>query len=85
MAQSKFMQTPSVTRREFLKQSLVIAGPMVAAATFPLSAAASEAVGARPLKVCCIGAHPDDPDSRTPDMAVNKNVRFLPQEGSRIA
>ena len=24
-------------------------------------------------------------DSRTPDIAVNKNVRFLPQEGSRIA
>ena len=57
------MQTPSVTRRKFLKQSLVIAGPMVAGTTSPLPAAASEAAGARPLKVCCIGAHPDDPES----------------------
>jgi LmbE family N-acetylglucosaminyl deacetylase len=57
------MQTPSVTRRKFLKQSIVMAGPAAAAAASPLPAAGSEATGARPLKVCCIGAHPDDPES----------------------
>ena len=57
------MQTPSVSRRNFLKQSLVIAGPMVAATASPLAAAAPGAAAAGPLKVCCIGAHPDDPES----------------------
>jgi len=57
------MQTPSVTRRNFLAQSLVIAGPIVAASASPLAAAAAEAAPSRPLKVCCIGAHPDDPES----------------------
>jgi len=57
------MQTPPVTRRIFLKESLVIAGPVVAATTSPLAAAAAEAAPARALKVCCIGAHPDDPES----------------------
>jgi LmbE family N-acetylglucosaminyl deacetylase len=57
------MQTPFVSRRNFFKQSLAIAGPMVAATDLPLAATASEAEPARRLKVCCIGAHPDDPES----------------------
>ena len=57
------MQTPSVTRRSFLRQSLAVAGPVAAATASPLAGAASEAAAARPLKVCCIGAHPDDPES----------------------
>ena len=52
-----------MTRRNFLEQSLAIAGPMAAATTSPLAAAASGEAAARPLKVCCIGAHPDDPES----------------------
>jgi LmbE family N-acetylglucosaminyl deacetylase len=57
------MQTPSVTRRNFLKQSLVLAGPVMAATASPLSAADSQEAAARPLRVICIGAHPDDPES----------------------
>jgi LmbE family N-acetylglucosaminyl deacetylase len=57
------MQTPPETRRNFLKQSLAIAAPMVAAAASQLPAEASGGAGLRPLKVCCVGAHPDDPES----------------------
>jgi LmbE family N-acetylglucosaminyl deacetylase len=53
------MKTPPLTRRNFLAQSLSVP---VAAAAAPLAAAASEAA-ARPLKICCVGAHPDDPES----------------------
>ena len=59
----EFMHTLSVNRRDFLKQSLAVAGPVVVAAASPLPAAAAEAATARPLKVVCLGAHPDDPES----------------------
>ena len=57
------MQAPSVTRRSFLTQSLVIAGPMVAATTSPTCCRRVRSGATRALKVCCIGAHPDDPES----------------------
>ncbi len=57
------MKTPSLTRRNFLAQTLAISGPIAAAAAVPLAAAASEIATARLLKICCVGAHPDDPES----------------------
>jgi LmbE family N-acetylglucosaminyl deacetylase len=51
-----------VTRRGFLKQTGVLAVPILATVHAPpLAAAASEA--SRQLKVLCIGGHPDDPES----------------------
>jgi LmbE family N-acetylglucosaminyl deacetylase len=51
-----------VTRRSFLKEAGILAAPLLAAVhTPPLVAAAAEA--GRPLKVLCIGGHPDDPES----------------------
>lgn len=51
------MQTGDLSRRGFVKQSA-----LVAAATLPLPAAGDAAHNAS-LKVVCIGAHPDDPES----------------------
>jgi LmbE family N-acetylglucosaminyl deacetylase len=51
-----------VTRRSFLKEAGVLAAPLLMAfQTPPLTAAAAEA--ALPLKVVCVGGHPDDPES----------------------
>src|SRR5216117_3107187 len=51
------MQTGDLSRRGFVKQSA-----LVAVATLPLPAATHEAPNAN-LKVVCVGAHPDDPES----------------------
>ena len=51
------MQTGDLSRRGFVKQSA-----LVAAATLSLPAAGDAAHNAS-LKVVCIGAHPDDPES----------------------
>src|SRR6266480_4174599 len=51
------MQTGDLSRRGFVKQST-----LVAVATLPLPAATHEAPNAN-LKVVCVGAHPDDPES----------------------
>jgi len=51
------MPTGDLSRRGFVKQSA-----LVAAATLPLPAARSESHSAS-LKVVCVGAHPDDPES----------------------
>jgi len=56
------MQTHSVTRRNFLKQSAILATPGLVAAATP-SLPAAETNSARTLKVVCIGGHPDDPES----------------------
>src|SRR6266516_3297880 len=57
-----FMQTALLTRRGFLKESVVLAGPAILAADAPPLAAAG--VGAaRALQVTCVGGHPDDPES----------------------
>jgi len=56
------MQAHPLTRRNFLKQSAILATPVIlATATTQLTAA--EANPARKLKVVCIGGHPDDPES----------------------
>jgi len=56
------MTRSTVTRRSFLKEAALIAAPLVAAVHAPpLAAAATEA--GRQLKILCIGAHPDDPES----------------------
>ena len=51
------MATGDLSRRDFVKQSA-----LVATATLPLPAARSESKTAS-LKVVCVGAHPDDPES----------------------
>src|SRR5437762_9257682 len=51
------MQTGDLSRRGFVKQSA-----LVAAATLSLPAAGDAAHNAS-LKIVCIGAHPDDPES----------------------
>lgn len=56
------MQADPLTRRNFLKQSAILATPtLLAAETLALPAA--EANPARNLKVVCVGGHPDDPES----------------------
>src|SRR6266699_4451061 len=56
------MQTRPLTRRGFLKGSAVLAGPALLAAAAP-SGMAAEPGSSRKLKVVCVGAHPDDPES----------------------
>ena len=56
------MQTDPLTRRNFLKESVTLATPMMLAAG-TLSVSAAEARPARVLKVVCVGGHPDDPES----------------------
>jgi len=51
------MNDGDLTRRSFVKQSA-----LAAAGTLPLIPARAES-GAAPLKVVCVGAHPDDPES----------------------
>src|SRR5581483_1314917 len=56
------MPNRDLTRRGFLKDTSVLAAPLLAAAFAPpLAGAAAEA--GRQLKVICIGGHPDDPES----------------------
>ncbi|HXJ56851.1 MAG TPA: PIG-L deacetylase family protein [Verrucomicrobiae bacterium] len=56
------MQTDPLTRRNFLKESVTLATPMMLAAG-TLSVSAGEARPAHVLKVVCVGGHPDDPES----------------------
>ncbi len=56
------MQTRPLTRRGFLKGSAALAGPALLAAAAP-SGTAAEPGSFRKLKVICVGAHPDDPES----------------------
>jgi LmbE family N-acetylglucosaminyl deacetylase len=56
------MPKKTVSRRGFLKESAIVAAPLLAAIHAPpLVAAADEA--RRQLKVVCVGGHPDDPES----------------------
>src|SRR5712691_10908143 len=60
------MKTTALTRRNFVKQSLTAAGPVILAANaLPLAAADAgpDQPAARPLKIVCVGGHPDDPES----------------------
>jgi len=56
------MENNLIDRRQFLKESLVVAGPIALGMGAPPLAAAAEKTG-RTLKIVCIGAHPDDPES----------------------
>src|SRR5262245_24305751 len=60
------MHDSDLSRRSFVKQSLVLAGPtLLAANILPGDAAesASDSVKAKLLKIVCVGGHPDDPES----------------------
>jgi LmbE family N-acetylglucosaminyl deacetylase len=54
---TRSMKARDLTRRSFVKQSTLAAG-----ATLPLASAPAEP-GAAPLKIVCVGGHPDDPES----------------------
>jgi len=56
------MQTPPLTRRDFLKNSAILASPVLLAAADSSQGAASPATDAK-LKIVCVGCHPDDPES----------------------
>src|SRR5215471_19421404 len=56
------MQTDALTRRSFLKDSAVLATPLLAGADAP-GLSAAESRPATPRKIICVGAHPDDPES----------------------
>src|SRR6476659_6246662 len=58
------MAKQSFTRRNFMQQSLGLSGPAVFAATLlPGAAATAEKTTPAPLRILCIGGHPDDPES----------------------
>ena len=60
------LNPPELSRRTFVVQSLATTGPAVlAASALPLAAAEPKEGQAtsRPLKIVCIGGHPDDPES----------------------
>src|SRR6266850_5806035 len=56
------MQPHSLTRRDFLKNSAILASPMLLAAADSSKGAAGHATDAK-LKIVCVGGHPDDPES----------------------
>ena len=56
------MTDSDVSRRDFVKGSLATIGPAMAASALPIPSALAEP-GAAALKVLCVGAHPDDPES----------------------
>lgn len=58
------MNAHNLTRRGFVQESVALAAPILVAATAPpLLAAETKPAPARPLKIVCVGAHPDDPES----------------------
>jgi LmbE family N-acetylglucosaminyl deacetylase len=60
------MTRQTLSRRNFMRQSLAAAGPAVLiASALPLAAADAGAgsVDARKLNIVCVGGHPDDPES----------------------
>ena len=58
------MKRSSVSRRGFLGESLSLAAPVILAANAPPLLGAETTGAPRPsLKVVCVGAHPDDPES----------------------
>ena len=60
------MNIPGSSRRDFIKSSTAIAVPaLLAAETLALSSAqaVTPAASGRPLRIACVGAHPDDPES----------------------
>jgi len=56
------MTQHDLTRRGFVKQSLAAAGPVMMAPS-ALAAETSQIQSTAPMKILCVGAHPDDPES----------------------
>lgn len=52
-----------LTRRDFVKESLVVVGPAVASANVLQSTVESSDSSAPRMAIVCVGAHPDDPES----------------------
>jgi LmbE family N-acetylglucosaminyl deacetylase len=60
LANLRGMQTNPFSRRRFLENAALLSGPMmIGAAALP----AAETGATRPIKVVCVGGHPDDPES----------------------
>lgn len=57
------MNDNPTTRRGFVAQTLALAGPVAATAGLSGRAAEPSASPATPLRVLCVGGHPDDPES----------------------
>src|SRR2546425_36512 len=60
------MKKQDLSRREFMKGSLTVAGPvLIAAGALPVGAAeaTSEKSNTQKLRIVCVGGHPDDPES----------------------
>src|SRR3982750_1734953 len=57
------MSDHSLSRRIFMTQSLAIAAPAILAATVLPAAEPKPQQPTHPLKVICVGGHPDDPES----------------------
>jgi LmbE family N-acetylglucosaminyl deacetylase len=55
------MKRPELTRRQLIKQAWTVFGS--ALLTLPLEAQQSRSRAAGPLRVTCVGGHPDDPES----------------------
>ena len=62
--QADSMTEPDLTRRNFVRRSVATVGPaIISASTLPLASPEAESGPARTLRVLCVGAHPDDPES----------------------
>jgi LmbE family N-acetylglucosaminyl deacetylase len=57
------MKDPQLTRRRFVTRSLAAAGPVVLSPNTLRAEGAEVQSVAPPMKVLCVGAHPDDPES----------------------
>lgn len=57
------MKERHLTRRTFVKQAAATVGPTIVASTALPLVATQTASGVAPLRVVCVGAHPDDPES----------------------
>src|SRR5713101_2181708 len=58
------MKPHRLTRRSFLQESITLGAPVVLAANaLPLAVGGVQTAALRGLKVICVGAHPDDPES----------------------
>jgi LmbE family N-acetylglucosaminyl deacetylase len=57
------MDESDLTRRSFVKRAVAAAGPVVIGASALPAAATHGESRAAPVKVVCVGGHPDDPES----------------------
>src|SRR5215471_18471317 len=63
-ASLQHMKAAHLSRRNFLQDSLVLAVPAILTAKSAATGAPNpQTPPTRPLRVLCVGAHPDDPES----------------------